>query len=252
MSAKPKLWKYLSRQGQEDFFSLADDAEKQAGTLAEYMGLPDYKGDARSAIKLDYCSYNLTFARECGFTETQTSALLTIALDVLQLISDGADVACVQGAIKTMVLPLLCVKAQGVMEFTQEEKDSIAAAQEALDAAKSELHEFIKPPEKPPTPPAGKKGKKEEPPPEPEAPDPERVSELEAAVAAQQQQYNTLVEGIEANYLSFSPPDIKNITDYTAKMLLAHFKLYKYAFTLPQELAATKVAVRVETTVAPP
>ena len=44
------------------------------------------------------------------------------------------------------------------------------------------------------------------------------MSELEAAVAAAQQAHNDLLEGIEAGYLSLSPPDIKNITDYTAKM----------------------------------
>mmetsp|Transcript_32357 Transcript_32357/g.54290 ORF Transcript_32357/g.54290 Transcript_32357/m.54290 type:complete len:368 (+) Transcript_32357:367-1470(+) len=253
MAEKPKLWKYLSKAGQVDFFGLTDDPERQAGILAMHMGLPEYKGDPRSAIKLDYASYNLSFAKESGFSETQTSAFFTFALDVLQLISDGADVASIQGAIKAMVLPLLSVKSQDAMELSSTDKDALDAAREVLAVAKSELHEFTKPPEKPITPekPTGKKGKAPEPEPEPEAPDPERVMELEAAVQAAQQSYDAVMDGILASQLSFAPPDIKKITDYTARMLLAHFKLYKYACTLPQEVVVTEVVVKVETTVRP-
>jgi hypothetical protein len=78
--------------------------------LAEALQLPDYKGDARSAIKLDFCSYNLSFAQSAGFSTTQTSAVVTLAMDLLTAIGDGAGADDLKDLFKSSLVPLLSVK----------------------------------------------------------------------------------------------------------------------------------------------
>ena len=83
---------------------------RRRSVLAEALQLPDYKGDARSAIQLDFCSYNLSFAQSAGFSATQTSAVVTLAMDLLTAIGDGAGADDLKEAFKSSLVPLLSVK----------------------------------------------------------------------------------------------------------------------------------------------
>jgi hypothetical protein len=89
----------------------------RCSVLAEAMQLPDYKGDARSAIQLDFCSYNLSFAQQAGFSATQTSAVVTLALDVLAAIADGANAEHLKESFKTSLVPLLSVKSAELASY---------------------------------------------------------------------------------------------------------------------------------------
>mmetsp|Transcript_23207 Transcript_23207/g.44294 ORF Transcript_23207/g.44294 Transcript_23207/m.44294 type:complete len:202 (-) Transcript_23207:1388-1993(-) len=200
--SRPKLWKYLGKHEQAQFFDASSDPELQSTQLGQGLGLAGFRGDARQGIKLDYCSYNLSFAQECKFNETQTSAFLTITLDLLEFIADGCSAITLKNALKQSLLPLLSVKSQACVVYTPDEKQSLTQAEESVVTAENDLKEFITP-SPPPIPPPMKKGKEPPPPPEPEIPDPDRVAELQAVLEEKKKMQAEVVERIDVCILEF-------------------------------------------------
>ncbi|KAL6760464.1 flagellar C1a complex subunit C1a-32-domain-containing protein [Haematococcus lacustris] len=86
------------------YWAQAPDSEEAGNTLAAVFHLPDYKTDARNAIRLDYFAYALQFAKDVGIGPARTASLLEVAQAILDATAAGATYADVEATFKSMML----------------------------------------------------------------------------------------------------------------------------------------------------
>ncbi|GMH38071.1 hypothetical protein BSKO_05955 [Bryopsis sp. KO-2023] len=123
-----EIWRDLSQEQQDRYFELADNQEEAASHLAEALNLPKFRDDARSAIKLDYATYALSFAKEMGFPPKKTSALFSIAQDLLSQCEQLAPLEKVGKKLRSGLLSLCSARAAS--------QDSTLAVDEIAKIAK--------------------------------------------------------------------------------------------------------------------
>lgn len=85
---EPKAPPVLTIELMQAFYA-AEDVDSQARSLAEALEIPDHTGEPRSAIKLDFITNTLLFAKESGFSEEQTLVLNELAMKLLGLAGEG-------------------------------------------------------------------------------------------------------------------------------------------------------------------
>uniref|UniRef100_A0A7S0R2Q0 Uncharacterized protein n=1 Tax=Chlamydomonas leiostraca TaxID=1034604 RepID=A0A7S0R2Q0_9CHLO len=91
-------------------FYETQDPDGAASVLAEALQLPDYASDARSAIRLDYTTYALQYARDVGFGPLRTAALLGVANNLLYATTSGCSYAEAEATFKSAMLGLTSPK----------------------------------------------------------------------------------------------------------------------------------------------
>mmetsp|Transcript_22390 Transcript_22390/g.26985 ORF Transcript_22390/g.26985 Transcript_22390/m.26985 type:complete len:380 (-) Transcript_22390:474-1613(-) len=238
-----QLWQYLSKEAQEEFYTLTDTPDDQAKALATALELSGYQGVTREAVQLDFYTYVLTFAAEQKFGAEQTSILFGICYEVFGLIQKASSFADTTSHLQKCVLEVCKIKSEEA-GFTQAQLDDLAPLQQAVADAEQEL-ELLRHPPEPETPAKGK------PPPEEEI-DPEVEAGLVAKVEAAQKEVAKLEDKFKAMNIGFNPIQLQKVTDFMVSTVFTNYKMYTYVFTQEQEHVKQDITVQVESAFPPP
>mmetsp|Transcript_21978 Transcript_21978/g.37605 ORF Transcript_21978/g.37605 Transcript_21978/m.37605 type:complete len:307 (+) Transcript_21978:95-1015(+) len=90
--------------------ALGQGADAAASVLASTLGLMEYQTDAHAAIRLDYITYALNFARDAGYGPVRTASLLSVVLSLLDATAAGSNYPEVEAIFKSEMVQLTSPK----------------------------------------------------------------------------------------------------------------------------------------------
>lgn len=99
-----EIWLHFTQEQLLEYHKRLDNPDSAAGYLAEVLGLPDYRFDARQAIRLDYASYVLEFAKEQVYGPVRTASLFQVAQSVMETCTSDAPFPECEERFKSLML----------------------------------------------------------------------------------------------------------------------------------------------------